>query len=772
MSTSTPEKFVAPIVNVITVTQPESSDYSETVSPSQRQGERRIARGFTITIRAPPDEDSLNDSASLSHQGSLGSNIEDIGLRPRDKSWERDYLTPDEFMPDVPLDRTESRLPSLEDMIADEEIKKMLGTSDIHRAVQEAIVIESDALRYDSLMSLVQKSYEDAEWRKEAAKDKQLTDTLILYIRQRITEAQNPLQRAGGDFMGRSTRTLQSLTSRSFGRSNTPTSEPGIHGSNCLPHLASLSDAEQIHRAAVALALAGPVLKLLRNFCVENKDCQLYLHDHRALDFLFDHIDLISEITYQAAQGEDSTDEPAQMLTITRRCPPWAASELLGFPRSLVQLVTNVVSGNPNVQAHVLSHIFPEALVKIIVLSADADLLSCLLHCLTVQQPTSKIYELLIADPRSVQIWYLLLSAALRQAEPAVESVAYRRQETKPLVQDSSKGEWLSLFISSILKREFENRSFFVEMVNTLLASDPLSFQNLIPKLVLSHVAPSRSPSRTTSSSRRSSYESEWMSHVHFQVDKVLVLSKQDVMLFFFTLIEALLDGELSQQPIRLNGLIGSFVTSTETLAFLIRYFETSVAAIENPDLKDMENLTYRQSFVPLVQILVSMTAVSYLSDTREKFNQILGTPLLIQVIRLLKICHEMQSTKDFKWSILEASLSRRDLLMVIANLCYKSLENQKRLGIEEGISVLLNHAHMEINDPLMEQAAIFALRNATKNEQNQKIFKRLLSGESRRIHLTENVYKPDETAVIGRFDVGEKKVIKIDQISLHGHTS
>lgn len=284
------------------------------------------------------------------------------------------------------------------------------------------------------------------------------------------------------------------------------------------------------------------------------------------------------------------------------------------------------------------------------------------------------------------QIWYLLLSAALRQAEPAVESVAYRRQETKPLVQDSSKGEWLSLFISSILKREFENRSFFVEMVNTLLASDPLSFQNLIPKLVLSHVAPSRSPSRTTSSSRRSSYESEWMSHVHFQVDKVLVLSKQDVMLFFFTLIEALLDGELSQQPIRLNGLIGSFVTSTETLAFLIRYFETSVAAIENPDLKDMENLTYRQSFVPLVQILVSMTAVSYLSDTREKFNQILGTPLLIQVIRLLKICHEMQSTKDFKWSILEASLSRRDLLMVIANLCYKSLENQKRLGIEEGI--------------------------------------------------------------------------------------
>lgn len=54
MSTSTPEKFVAPIVNVITVTQPESSDYSETVSPSQRQGERRIARGFTITIRAPP----------------------------------------------------------------------------------------------------------------------------------------------------------------------------------------------------------------------------------------------------------------------------------------------------------------------------------------------------------------------------------------------------------------------------------------------------------------------------------------------------------------------------------------------------------------------------------------------------------------------------------------------------------------------------------------------------------------------------------------------
>lgn len=67
-----------------------------------------------------------------------------------------------------------------------------------------------------------------------------------------------------------------------------------------------------------------------------------------------------------------------------RRCTPWAASELSGLPRSLVQLVTNVVTGNPYIQvehkqrlrksssfsqAHILEHIFPDALLKIIVLS-------------------------------------------------------------------------------------------------------------------------------------------------------------------------------------------------------------------------------------------------------------------------------------------------------------------------------------------------------------------------------------------------------------------
>lgn len=128
------------------------------------------------------------------------------------------------------------------------------------------------------------------EWRLSAAQDKRLIDTLVLFIRQRITEAQNPLQVAGGDFMGRSTRTLKSLNSRTLGRSNTQTSDTGSQSPSASPgfsHLASLTETEQIQRAAISLALASPTIKLLRNFCVGNKECQVNSPILRVLQISF-----------------------------------------------------------------------------------------------------------------------------------------------------------------------------------------------------------------------------------------------------------------------------------------------------------------------------------------------------------------------------------------------------------------------------------------------------------------------------------------------------
>lgn len=171
-----------------------------------------------------------------------------------------------------------------------------MTTSDIHREIQEAIMMEDEATEYEQLMSLVQvvlqfgcldfnlsslflqKSFENSQWRLEAGKDKHLIDTLVLFVRQRLTEAQNPFQLPGGDFMGRSTRTLRSLSSRTFARSNTHSSESGSQspGGGVFSHLTSLTDTEQLQRAATALALAGPAVKLLRNFCVGNRDCQVH----------------------------------------------------------------------------------------------------------------------------------------------------------------------------------------------------------------------------------------------------------------------------------------------------------------------------------------------------------------------------------------------------------------------------------------------------------------------------------------------------------------
>lgn len=99
MSSPDGSVLTPPVVHVITVsptsTLPSDPGSTQTCSSSSpRHGERRLARGFTITVSAPPEEEIFEES-SLSHQGSWGSNAEGIGVQPREKSWERDYLAPD-----------------------------------------------------------------------------------------------------------------------------------------------------------------------------------------------------------------------------------------------------------------------------------------------------------------------------------------------------------------------------------------------------------------------------------------------------------------------------------------------------------------------------------------------------------------------------------------------------------------------------------------------------------------------------------------------------
>lgn len=258
---------------------------------------------------------------------------------------------------------------------------------------------------------------------------------------------------------------------------------------------------------------------------------------------------------------------------------------------------------------------------------------------------------------------------------------------------DSSQGEWLSLFMSSVLRRQFEGKSFFIELVRQLLASDVMSFRSVLPKLVLSHPAPSRSPSRSASHSRRSSYElgQEWQGHVHFQVDKVLVTSKSDVVLFFFSLIEALLDGELGQQPIKQDSLSVSLIRSPDVLKFLSQHLDSSIKALHNhPDPNDEALMTYRKSFIPFIQIVASLTAVVPCvmgKAERTEFNVQAGSGLMKSILRFLDWCHKIRSSKDSKWAELGPSISRRDLLLVIANLCYKSHELQIQLATENGVS-------------------------------------------------------------------------------------
>lgn len=244
------------------------------------------------------------------------------------------------------------------------------------------------------------------------------------------------------------------------------------------------------------------------------------------------------------------------------------------------------------------------------------------------------------------------------------------------------------------MKKTCDDKSFFACLLKALMACEASSFRSVLPKVVLSHTAPTRSPSRSNNTSRRSSYEltHEWEHHVHYQVDKVLVTEKTDVVVFFLTLIETILDGEVSQQPIKVDGLAASFVKSPDVLSVLADQFSRACKGVmdsESTPSLDSWSTSNKQFVLPLTRVLISLSAfncVAASAPVKESFDLILGQPALLQVLQLLSTCVQMQSgSRSSKWDSVGPSLSRLDLLLLVANLVYKSPDNQKLFKTENG---------------------------------------------------------------------------------------
>ncbi|KAM5172471.1 ataxin-10 [Mantella aurantiaca] len=66
-------------------------------------------------------------------------------------------------------------------------------------------------------------------------------------------------------------------------------------------------------------------------------------------------------------------------------------------------------------------------------------------------------------------------------------------------------------------------------------------------------------------------------------------------------------------------------------------------------------------------------------------------------------------------------------LVRLIANLCYKSKENQDKIYQLEGIPLILDNCSIDDNNPFLNQWAVYAIRNLTEhNERNQGVIANL----------------------------------------------
>lgn len=724
---------------------------------------RRLARGFTITVSppaefGPAEEPTEGQAAAEEVASSVGESIPEVeeeeyeDLLPRRRTMIReseDYLAPEEPVPSVTLDHTLSRLPSLEDMLADEELRKMLNTSPMHREVQEMILVEDEKKKYDNIMALVEKSYKDPGWRTVAAADKALIDTLVLLCRQRLGAAQNPHVAPGADFMPRRMRSFASSNSRagSFSRSPTITSSDGLGP--------RLSESEAIAKSATHLALVSATVKLLRNLCVQAKECQIYLHEHRLIDLLFEHIDLIMEVVHVAR------NEPTMIPSEAPSCPDWVIAEIDRFPRSLIQLITNVVSGNLKIQTHILQHIFPHHLLNAIILSGDADLLFCLLHCIMAQQPTDTLHDFLLQDADGVKVLYFLLAyTTLGASQGGRKSAA---DEPPLLAAQSSRDtlpEWATAFFTGLCRRPLhiqqEPTSFVGEILEQLVDLDP-SRCRVAPSKTLRHAASFHTPSGGSTAgaeSRRGSCDVplEWLDFVGRKVRHLLEIPKAQTLGTYLDIVDAVVDaegaalGKASSQPkpaveadtvpaTASNG-VDILAQATRTLRLLYTYIQagltstklkatdelrprqTSDATITDTATEKQDQLDLLRNLLPrLLCIAVSLSAaLAPLVDKRQHFNAVFGLPLLDVALEALKR---------------PACPCPKDLLLLLANVCHRSPDAQNRLAERDGVRAILTHCRMDPDEPLKREAAVFALKNGCRGSVlNQTALRRLLTSD------------------------------------------
>jgi len=69
----------------------------------------------------------------------------------------------------------------------------------------------------------------------------------------------------------------------------------------------------------------------------------------------------------------------------------------------------------------------------------------------------------------------------------------------------------------------------------------------------------------------------------------------------------------------------------------------------------------------------------------------------------------------------------KRELMRIVANLCYHNSRNQDEVRELGGLEIVLNYCNIDDKNPYIREWSLFAIRNLlTDNEENQELIKSL----------------------------------------------
>lgn len=725
----------------------------ETEHETEQQNEekhdfvRKQYRGFTITV-SPPDGLINEDSVTSLTQSKIER---DVSLS---KQTEANYLC-DDFNRDFTLERTESCLPELEDMLGVEELRQMFDTSERHREVQNVLIMEDSFRKYTCLVDLVKRSYESQEWRKQASSDFTLVDSLVLFCRQKAFFLEAPeeetnsalvaFRRGHSSCLSQSFTSLSSLSRVSSQSFNEAPASRKSSTDNC--NNAKKTN-ELKSRIGSSIALISVALKLIRNLCVESSTCQTYLFEHRFLDFLTDYLDVILEAGYNFTSHESSWKEEWM----------WVIKSIVTFPEVFLQCLTNGVSGNLQIQEHLLKRLFPDGLLRIMIVTHHAELISCFLYNLYMNQSyivTGTTFDENSGGP--IIIYCLIALYCLNKEGSAFLQERWglcNENFNKSLLDELAKNEtqgsdsrfnsnvWNEIFFKYILQQTNSDEiSIFNTLLGCLLQYDPSQLSARFLRFPCRSKSLCSSPPASLESVQTNVKAPEDTFYKKF-CDQIAQVPKNEILEIFFVFMEKAMD---RQDTVSCDPLIGSclkFPTLTleNVLSYILKCFNVTTLS-PSVDISS-------ESFRATLEFTATLTSLIAKSDmNRTAFNSMFAIPLIITIFSQL----EKNTPPNTVQSKDQTEVSEQNhgtflpvkiCLRLIANLSYKNCEIQDEVWKQKGIEIILNHLFYNRQEPFIREAGIFAIRccceSHTKNRNSLQDF--LISRHYQHTDLAQSI--------------------------------